>query len=132
MLHQPYPELQLECVTTLIDIGRRGAFRAEIKEAAKCAYDIEGAALKIFVGEPDDVIVGQAVTQVGAQLEQCSLEQLEECHATLDEMSSELSCATESFGAEAAEGIDPATLALFMQLAMKLIELFMNRKKNTA
>ncbi len=141
MQHRPYPQLQVECVTTLIDITRRGALRAEIKEAAKCAYDLGGAALGIIVGEPDDVIVGDAVTIVGdLQLNDVSLQDLETRHAQLEASLPEL----ESFGAgadaggfgEDAEGveelakIDPATVALFFQLALKVIEFFMNRKKS--
>ena len=136
MQHRPYPQLQVECVTTLIDITRRGALRTEIKEAAKCAYDLGGAALGIIVGEPDDVIVGDAVTQVGQQLEEAPLQDLETCHAQLTASLPEL----ESFGAggfgedeqsaEELAKIDPATVALFFQLALKPIEFFMNRKKS--
>lgn len=130
MQHRPYPSLQLECVTTLIDITRRGALRAEIKEAAKCAYELGGAVLGVTVGEPADLIVGDASSgDNGAPFSETyvepSLQELETCHAQLTASAPEL----EAFGAEDAEAqIDPATMALIIQLALKALEFFMNRK----
>lgn len=124
MQHRPYPSLQLECVTTLIDITRRGALRAEIKEAAKCAYELGGAVLGVTVGEPADLIVGDAARETYVEP---SLQELETCHAQLTASAPEL----EAFGAEDAEAqIDPATMALIIQLALKALEFFMNRKRN--
>lgn len=131
MQHQPYPEFKLECVTTLIDIGRRGAIREEIRDFAKCAYDLGGGLLKVTVGEPDDVIVG-ATSDGEEQLAECSLEQLEEAHNVAVSAFLEL----ESYGAlpgalpGAEEAIDPATLTLIMQLVLKALEFWMNRKKS--
>lgn len=138
MLHQPYPKLELECVTTLVDITRRGALKAEIKTAAKCAYNLGGAGLGIFVGEPEDVIVGDAITLVGAQAVavEPSIEELEDCRNQLSAAMPDILegnfGAVGGFGEDATENLDPATLALLMQFAMKMIELFMNRKKRAA
>lgn len=124
MPHRPYPQLQLECVTTLIDITRRGALRSEIKEAAKCAYELGGAMLGVTVGEPADLIVGDATRETFVEP---SLQDLETCHAQLVASAPEL----EAFGAEvAAEAIDPATMAIIIQLALKALEFFMNRKRS--
>ena len=133
MPYQPYPKLELECVTTLVDITRRGALKAEIKTAAKCAYNLGGAGLGIFVGEPEDVIVGDDVTNVGQAVAEPSIEELEDCRNQLSAAMPEILegnfGAVGGFGEDATENLDPATLALLMQFAMKMIELFINRKK---
>lgn len=124
MPHRPYPQLQLECVTSLIDITRRGALRAEIKEAAKCAYELGGAVLGATVGEPADLIVGDDVRETFVEP---SLQDLETCYAQLSASAPEL----EAFGAEDPNAqLDPATVALIIQLAMKALEFFMNRKRS--
>jgi hypothetical protein len=126
--HRPYPNLDIECVTTLIDIGRRGAIRTEIKSFAKCGYELLGAGLLITVGEPDDVIPIDGVTSVGfGDAPEPTIEQVEEAHGYLTAALPDL----ESYGAEegGAEAIDPATLTMIVTLILKGLELWLSRKK---
>ena len=130
MTHRPYPNLDLGCIKTVIDIGRRGAIKAEIKTFAKCGYELLGAGLSITVGEPDDVIPIDGVTMVGvAPVEEPTVEQVEEAQGYLIAALPDL----EAYGAQATEAgieaIDPATLALIVQLVLKGIELWLSRKK---
>lgn len=129
MSHRPYPTLDVKCVTTIIDILRRGAIQAEIKEFAKCSYELGGAALGIMVGEPEDVIVGAA--DVAAINDGPTEGQLKECHAALTGAELTLDSAWGDSGSDGnAEKLDPATVALIIQLALKALEFFLNRKKS--
>lgn len=133
MPHRPYPTLDVKCVTTIIDIARRGAVTAEIKEFAKCGYELGGAALGIMVGEPEDVIVGDSVTFVGEPAI-VTQEQLQECHTALSAAQPELVTYGTTFGDTSSadddvQKLSPAMAALLMQFALQALEFFLNRKK---
>lgn len=118
-MHQPYPPFQLECVTEIVSIVRRGAVREELKSFAKHAYTLQGAIQGAIIGEPDDIgpLIGSA---------QIDPDKLTEAHDALVEAQGQL----QSFGAgeTEAEAIDPETILLIVQLVAKLIEAL--RKRN--
>lgn len=118
-MHQPYPPFQLECVTEIVSIVRRGAVREELKSFAKHAYTLQGAIQGAIIGEPDDIgpLIGSA---------QIDPFKLAEAHDALVNAQGQL----QSFGAaEDAEAIDPETILLIVQLVAKLIEAL--RKRNS-
>lgn len=118
-MHHPYPEtLPVECVTEIIGIVRSGEVREKVDHLANCAWTIAGYGLRVSLGEPQhEETFGSAG----------DVDQLEECKAALESACSE----QESFGAAAdAEAIDPATLAIILQLAIKVITALINRRKN--
>ncbi len=133
MTHRPYPEFQLECITTLVDVARRGAIREELPVVAKCGYELGGSVLKATIGEPDDVLVGSDGAELDSDtaLAQCPVEDLDEaksCLATALPMVEEGSFGA-SDGTEAdAKAIDPVLVSLFIQAAMKAIEYWLSRK----
>ena len=53
MVH-PYPDFDPECVVELIEIVRSGKIAERKKELLNHAWWIEGAILKLIVGEPSD------------------------------------------------------------------------------
>lgn len=119
--HAPYPPLSLECVTEIIRMVRGRTVRDEIKLFAKCVYELVGGGLSLFPGEPEEVepLIGAADVPT---------DQLQECKAALEQVQAE----AQSFGADAddAEAIDPATLAMLIQLAVTLITKWLERRKN--
>lgn len=120
MSHQPYPAFDIDCAKDIVRIVRNGAIAAEAPLFAKCVYTLAGAGLAMSVGEPSDVqgVFGDA---------EVTTDDLEECLNALQkaEDSSE-----ENFGAgDEAEAIDPATIAMLIQLAITLITKWLERRR---
>lgn len=118
--HQPYPALDLECVTEIVRMVRGRTVRDEIKWFAKHVYNLTGAGLSFFPGEPDDV-----TPIFGGEAAEPTVEQVQECKAALEQAQGEL----QSFGADENEAIDPATIAMLIQLAVTLITKWLERRK---
>lgn len=118
--HAPYPAFDLDCIRDIIAIVRAGEVRPRLAEFVKCVYILTGAALSVTVGEPEGV-----EPLVGAP--KADDELLEEAKAALAEAEEGL----HGFGAAAddAEAIDPATLMLIIQLATKLIEAWLSKRR---
>jgi hypothetical protein len=120
---EPYPQFSLITVTTLWTMLRERTVRDNPKSFAKHLYVLLGAALGLLVGEPDDVqpLFGDAE---------------EADDATLEGLLGELKAAqedgiAETFGAaEGEQAIDPATLAILINLAVTLIQKIIERRKN--
>jgi hypothetical protein len=117
MSHQPYPTFELDCIRDLVRMVRGRTVRTELPLFAKCVYTLVGAGLAASVGEPDLVEPSFGSADV-------SDADLLECQAALQEFEG-------TFGAEAdgAEAIDPATLAMLIQLAVTLITKWLERRK---
>lgn len=123
-MHQQYPPFSLECVTNIVRIVRARAIAEERALFAKCVYELVGAGLAMSVGEPSDGPFAGS----NEVLESTKVEELEDCRAALSEAQGQV----ESFGAAVDEkvGLDPATLALLLQIGMKLLEAIIARRKN--
>lgn len=120
MAHHPYPEtLPVECITEIIRTVRQRKIAEDAANFANCLWTVVGFGLKVGVGEAthEDGPFGAA---------DVSVEQLDECHNALAEAST-LSAA--EFGADDPNKLDPATIALLIQLAMQIITAWLNRKK---
>lgn len=106
-----YPtDLPLSDIQNVIRIVRTGAVKAEYKQLIASAYEVEGYLLGTFVGEPSPKLMAQA----GAG-------DLLECGKVLEAYKPQL-------GAEAdATAIDPATIAMILQLVMTLIQAWRNK-----
>lgn len=116
MSHQPYPTFSPACCGDIIRIVRTGTVREELPLLAKCLYTLIGAALAGTVGEPDETFA--------EALASMSVDELGECYAalqTVNEDSNGLYGAGES-------AIDPATLALLIQLGMALLKAWIDRR----
>lgn len=122
MTHQPYPPFQLECLTTIVRIVRSKAIAEERALFAKCLYEILGAGLALGFGEPDGPIL---TGQESAELEAASTAELMKCCEALESAQSEV----QSVGDAEAKAIDPATLAILIDLAIRIITAIINRRK---
>jgi hypothetical protein len=114
--HQAYPAFSLDCVKDVIRIVRGGTITAELPLFAKCVYTLVGAGLGAAIGEPPDVAPALAAADSDAELR--------ECCAALESVAG-----VQMAAAEGEQAIDPATIALLVQLAVQLIQAFLNRKK---
>lgn len=119
--HQPYPALDLACASELWRLVRERAIRTEFPLFAKCVYSLLGTALGQFVGEPDGVEVlfggGDADDSTLAALQT----ELESLHAD--------GPPAEVFGAEGdQEALNPAVIAIIMQVLPLIIELIKKRR----
>lgn len=120
MPHTSYPPFALTPITEIIQAVRAGTLRDDVPLAAKCAWEIVGMGLGATVGEP-----AEHPHAFGAGPE-VSTADLEECKAALESVEGQ------SFGAagDEAEAIDPATLAMLIQLAVSIITKLIERRKN--
>lgn len=117
MAHQPYAPFDLDCIKDIIRMVRGRTVREELPLFAKCVHSLVGAGLGATIGEPDLVEPSFGAADV-------SDADLNECAAALQEFEGQ------SFGAEAdAEAIDPATISLLIQLAMTLIQKWLEKRK---
>lgn len=119
MPHTPYAPFSLECPKEIIRMVSGRTVRNELPLFAKCVHTIAGTALGATIGEPADVeplVFGS---------DDVTIADLEEVKAALKEVKEE-----PTFGAgEGDEAIDPATLMLLIDLAIKLITKLIERRK---
>jgi hypothetical protein len=118
MSHQPYAPFDLDCVKDIIRMVRGRTVREELPLFAKCVHTLTGTALGATIGEPYLVEPSFGAAEV-------SDADLNEAAAALQEYQGA------SFGAEgdSAEAIDPATLAMLIQLAVTLISKWLERRQ---
>jgi hypothetical protein len=107
--HQPYPQFQLGHVTTIIDIGRRGAIREEMTEFVKCGWELGSAGIGAVVGEPPDVEI-----IVGSTPDDVPEESIVECVGTLE-------AAAGATGPDA-EAIPPFVLQFIIPMALEALK----------
>lgn len=123
--HQPYPPFDVECIQDIFRLVRGRTVRDELPLFAKCVYTLVGAGLSITLGEPNDgpMLAGQPADA----LEGVSDDELQKCCQALEQAEGEV----QTFGAGDAEAekLDPATLALLIQLAIQVIQAIINRRK---
>ncbi len=120
--HQPYPPFELACVLALFTMLKNREVRDNPKAFAKHFYVLLGALLGMTVGEPDDVppLFGQ---------DEPSTEDLEGLLGELKAVQED--GIPETFGAaDGEQAIDPATLAILINLAVTLIQKLIERRKN--
>ncbi len=121
--HEPYPRLSTECFGDILRIVRSRAVRDELALFLKCVYTLLGAALGATVGEPP----GPMASQFDAALSECTLGELVELRSSLTAFQDDMADGIEVYGA-GDTAIDPATLAIIMQLVMALINKWINKK----
>jgi hypothetical protein len=121
-MHAPYPPFSLDCVRELYRIITSGAIRTEIKLFAKCTYELVGSGLALVPGEPEDVqpIFGEVGGDGYAELDKLQHELV---------AVKEVGLPPEMYGASDDAAIDPSTLMLLIDLALKLIQAIRNRRK---
>lgn len=112
--HAPYPAFDLDCMREVVRIVRGGTILTEKKLFAKCVYELTGAGLSLTIGEPD--VLGPFAGTV-----EPSLTDLEDCCSALQD--------ADVFGAAEDEAIDPATIMLLVELAVKIITAIIERRK---
>jgi hypothetical protein len=120
--HAPYEPLSIECASDLFRMLRGRTVRDEFKLFCKCFHILLGGVFAVVVGEPDEVepVVGAADDIPTAELVRlkAEFEQLAADSAT-------------TFGADDGnEKLDPATVAMLIQLAVTLITKWIERRKN--
>lgn len=123
-VHPPYAAFDVDCVKDVIRIIRGGTVREELPLFAKCVHTLVGAGLGATIGEPPGPLAASAVAET--VVEECSLSSLEECRHVLEDLQED---GPGTFGADEA-AIDPATLAVLIQLAVQLLNAWINRKKS--
>jgi hypothetical protein len=119
--HDPYPRFSTECFSDTLRIIRSRAVRDELALFLKCVYTLLGAALGATVGEPP----GPMASQLDSALNECTLDELIELRSSMIALQED---GFETFGASET-AIDPATLAIIMQLVMALINKWINKKQ---
>ncbi len=120
MAHQPYPPFSSECLSDLYRLVTTRAVREELPLFAKCLYTLIGASLGMSIGEPTHVegVFGDAEPDAA---------ELEKCRDALQSYADE----GQTFGADGdeAEKLDPATIAMLIQLAVTLISKWLERRR---
>lgn len=123
-VHVPYPSFDIECFTEIVRIVRERAISTERKWLAKHCWMIVSGSIKLSIGEPDNgpILVGQEPSE----LEAVSTEELTQCCEALEAAQGE----AQSFGAgdAEAEAIDPALIAILIDLAFKIIKGWLDRR----
>lgn len=123
MAHLAYPGFSLECAQEIFRMLRGRTVRQEFKLFMKCQWMLQGGAYGVVPGEPDQVEPSFAS---GPECdEETARNVLAELKAVGDEG------IPETFGAadENAEAIDPATIAIIIQLVTTLIQKWIERRK---
>lgn len=118
--HLAYPPFSLACVRDTVRIVRGRTVAAEQKLFAKCVWSLAGTGLGATIGEPEEVEPVFASDAIDDG-------ELAECRAAL-EVAYEDGMAYGAGEGEAA--IDPATLAILIDLAVKLITKWLERRKS--
>lgn len=117
--HTPYPDFSAHIIQDVVGIARNGSFSQQKPLAAKCAWEVIGAALKVTLGEP-----GAHEPTFGA-LENASVEDLEQAQESLRQ----ILATGETFGADEADAaIDPMVLML-MQIAFQLVTKWLENRR---
>lgn len=113
-----YPQsLPLECISAVVSMVRNREVAEKKAEFAHCVWEIQGFAQKSLLGEGEHNF-GDAGPWSEAELTECA--------TALKDFQDE----PPTFGATEEEAIDPATLMILVQLAIKLITALANRRKN--
>lgn len=123
-VHPPYAAFDVDCVKDVLRIVRSGSVKDELPLFAKCVHTLVGAGLGATIGEPPGPLAASAVAETA--VEECSLSSLEECRHVLEDLQED---GPGTFGADPA-AIDPATLAVLIQLAVQLLNAWINRRKS--
>lgn len=116
MAHEPYPSFSPACFGDIIRIVRGGTVREELPLLAKCLYTLIGASLSATIGEPDETFA--------AAIDSLSVDELGECYSALQGVKED---GPGIYGA-GESAIDPATLAMLIQLGMALLKAWIDRK----
>lgn len=124
MPHQPYPTFDVDCAKDIYRIVTSGQIVEEKSLFAKCVYTLVGAGLGLTLGEPDDV---KPLLLAAEGIDLATLEQCREALAGVADTGLPPGMMAAPDAGEKA--IDPATLAMLIQLAVQLITAFINRKK---
>lgn len=118
----PYPEsLPVDCLTDIVSLIRSRQVAAEKAKFFNCVWTVQGYAQKLGFGDPEQQF-GEA-----APLQEADANQLDDCAVALLSFKSEVSDEP-TFGADGEEAIDPATILVLIELAMKVIEFIRNRR----
>lgn len=121
---QPYPALDAECLQTIVRLVRNGQVRDEFKLFAKCVYSLVGAGLGLVVGEPDPSTRQFSV-------EDLPDEDLTAAQSALSDLAEDgVPQAAIADGDDPQKAMDPATVALLIQMAIKVIGAIIERRKN--
>lgn len=115
----PYPQsFPLECITLIVAMIRNREASARRAEFAHCVWELVGFGLKATLGD-----ASHAFGAAG----DVDDDKLRECVTALKDYQDD----GEAFGADSAdEGIDPATLMILINLAVTLIQKWLNRKES--
>ncbi len=115
MSHVAYPAFSLDCVRNVVRIVRGGTVAAELKLFAKCVWSLTGTGLGAAIGEPGEVEPVFAAVDEG---------ELKECLAALEVAYDDGMV----YGA-GETAIDPVTLSIMIDLAVKLLKAWIERRK---
>lgn len=122
-MHTPYPSFSLLCVQEVIRIVRGGTLKDELALFVKCAYTLTGSFLGTTIGEPgEEHAVGSVET--------ASVDEIKECKDALELVAFQgfVDVDSETLFGNDETAIDPATLALIVQLAIKLISKWLENR----
>ena len=109
-----YPDtIDLECVTTIIDIVKNRTLQVRAQEFCKCAWNVAGYLLKISIGEPGVVTAAGFYGHSGEL--QDSFEELENCLTNYDKSEQTFSSSSEK------EAGDVGTILLVVSVLLQLL-----------
>lgn len=123
-VHPPYPTFDVECFKDTLRIIRGGTVREELPLFAKSFHTLLGAAFGAIIGEPPGPMSAAALGEEFMQ--ECSLDELKQLRVGLESLNEDgpgLAAADEA-------AIDPATLALIVQLVLALVNKWINKKES--